>query len=84
MDKFVFQGENGPEEYVILDQTKLLGRVFLLVTPVEEGEGDCFIFEEIPGACDRDFRFEIVEDEELLDHLANIFGEQIDDFDIEY
>ena len=33
---------------------------------------------------DPESRYEMVEDEELLDHLASIFGEQIDEFDIEY
>lgn len=84
MNKISFIGDGETVEFYILDKTTLAGRSFLLVSTVESGDGDCYIMEDHSTPEDPESRYEMVEDEELLDHLASIFGEQIDEFDIEY
>ena len=38
----------------------------------------------LSGADEKELVYEMVEDDELLDHLASIFGEQTEDVDIEF
>ena len=84
MEKICFKGDAEDVEVFVLDSTRLAGKEYLLVTDVEEGDGDCFILEEIPGTAPGEAGYIPVEDEELLDYLANIFGEQLEDVDIEF
>ena len=84
MEKILFHGDREDISFYILDSTRLAGRSFLLVTDAEEGDGDCYILEELTGADDKELVYEMVEDDVLLDHLASIFGEQTDGIDIEY
>ena len=82
MEKIIFQTEQGEERFCVLDSTKLAGRSFILVSDVEEGDGSCYILEEISSPDSGEAVYEMLDDEELLDYLANIFGEQTEDFDI--
>ena len=84
MEKIRFEGEAESVELYVLDSTRLAGKEYLLVSDVAEGDGDCFILEEIPAEEDGVNVYRSVEDEELLDYLAVIFGEQLDDVDIAY
>ena len=84
MDKIVFHGDQEDISFYVLDSTKLAGRSFLLVTDAEEGDGTCYILEELSDADEKELVYEMVEDDELLDHLASIFGEQTEDVDIEF
>ena len=83
-NKITFLCDGEEEEYYVLDSTRLAGRSFLLVTNAEGGDGECYIMEDMSAPTDPESSYEMVEDEELLDHLASIFGEQSDDFDIEF
>ena len=82
MEKILFRSETEELPLYVLDSTKLAGREFLLVTDVEEGDGDCFILEEISDPASSEAVYQMVEDDTLLDHLANIFAEQTDNIDI--
>lgn len=83
MEKILLEGDKDSIECYVLDSTRLAGRDFILVSEVEQGDGDCYILELIrtEGAEDT---YEPLEDEVLLDQLANIFGEQMENMDIEY
>ena len=83
MDKVVFAGEFGESmELYVLETTRLQGVDYYLASEVEQGDGDCYILKEIPGKDGEDPAYEIVSDEGLLDYLASIFAEQMDDTDI--
>lgn len=84
MEKICFKGDAEDVEVFVLDSTRLAGKEYLLVSDVEEGDGDCFILEEVPGSEAGEAAYVPVEDEALLDYLASIFGEQLEDVDIEY
>ncbi len=84
MEKIILKGETEDLELFVLDSTRLFGREYLLVTDVEEGDGDCFILEDISEEGTEEAVYRIVEDEALLDNLAGIFGEQMEDIDIEF
>ena len=83
MEKILLEGDKDSIECYILDSTRLAGRDFILVSEVESGDGDCFILELIRAEGEEN-AYAPVEDEPLLDQLANIFGEQLENVDIEY
>ena len=48
MEKLIFEaGEGGPAEFYILEETKLGGVSYLLVTEEEEGDGEAFILKDV-------------------------------------
>ena len=83
MDKVVFAGEFGESmELYVLETTRLQGEDYILASDVEQGDGECYILKEIPGKAGEDTVYEMVTDDGLLDYLASIFAEQLDDADI--
>ena len=83
MDKVVFTGEFGESmELYVLETTRLQGDDYILSSDVEQGDGECFILKEIPGKEGEDTVYEMVSDDGMLDYLASIFAEQLDDADI--
>lgn len=72
-------------EFYVVEETKLNGKNYLLVTDAEddEEEGDCYILRDMSGAGDSDALYEFVEDEEELEGLMKIFEELLDDVDLE-
>ena len=84
MEKIILHGDSEDLELFVLDSTRLAGKEYLLVTDVEDGDGDCYILEELTAEGAAEAVYRIVDDEALLDNLAGIFGEQMEDVDIEY
>ena len=78
-EKIRFQTEDGAyEELFVLEETKLNGINYLLVTDSEE-EAECYIFKEISEEGNTDAVYEPVEDETELDSLLTIFEQLLDD-----
>ena len=63
----------------VLEETKLNGINYLLVTDSEEKEAECYIFKEISEEGNTDAVYEPVEDETELDSLLTIFEQLLDD-----
>ena len=79
-EKIRFQTEDGAyEELFVLEETKLNGINYLLVTDSEEKEAECYIFKEISEEGNTDAVYEPVEDETELDSLLTIFEQLLDD-----
>lgn len=72
-------------EFYVLEETKLNGRNYLLVTDAEddEEEAECYILKDMSDEGDADALYEFVEDESELEGLMKIFDELLDDVDIE-
>ena len=84
LEKIRFSGDGEDLELFVLDSTRLAGKEYLLVTDVEEGDGNCYILEDISAGSEAEACYRMVEDDRLLDYLAGIFGEQLEELDIEY
>ena len=71
--------------FYVLEETKLNGRNYLLVTDAEddEEEAECYILKDMSDEGDADALYEFVEDESELEGLMKIFDELLDDVDIE-
>ena len=68
-------------EFYVVEETKLNGANYLLVTDAEDDdeEGDCYILKDMSGADESDALYEFVEDEDELEGLMKIFAELLDD-----
>lgn len=71
-------------EFYVLEETKLNGKNYLLVTDAEDDDedGDCYILRDMSDANDAEALYEFVEDEEELEGLMKIFEELLDDVTI--
>ena len=84
MEKLVFQGKDGDTaEFYELEQTRMSGVNYLLVTDSEEDDGECLILKDTSEDQDQESLYEIVEDEKELDAVLTVFEELLDDVDIE-
>ena len=65
--KFAFGDGNGEDEFFVLEQTKINGATYILVTDSEEDDAECLILKETGVEEQTDKMYEIVEDDtELL------------------
>lgn len=70
--------------FYVVEETKLNGVNYLLVTKGDEDEdGDCYILKDMSGAEDTEALYEFVEDEDELEGLMKIFEELLEDVDLE-
>ena len=84
-DEIKFTTEDGEEvTFRVLEQTRLSGVDYLLVSTMEEDEEDAqaLILKDISKATDEEAIYDIVEDDRELELVAGIFKELLDD-DIE-
>ena len=84
MEKIEFQAPQDREsiEFYIMEQTKINGINYLLVTEEEDGDCDAYILKELSQGEDEDSTYEMVESEEELEYMSRIFGEILDDVDV--
>lgn len=80
MEKIVFTLEtNEKAEFYVLEQTKLFGSQYILVTEEEEGDSDALILKEISGEKNGDNVYEVVEEETELQAVAAVFENLLED-----
>ena len=70
-------------ELYVLEQTRVNGTSYILVTDSERGDGECMILKDIACAEDVDSIYEFVEDDVELDAVFRIFEELLEDVNIE-
>ena len=68
-------------EFYVLEQTKINGYNYILVTEDEDGDCDCYIMKETIES-DGESTYDMVEDDTELNVLAKVFAEMMDDIDI--
>lgn len=84
MEKITFCPEEGEAaEFYVLEQTRLGGVDYILVTDSEEEEGEALILKDISAQGDAEGLYEIVEDDEELDAVAAIFSSMLEDVELE-
>ncbi|MBQ6834660.1 MAG: DUF1292 domain-containing protein [Lachnospiraceae bacterium] len=82
--KITLVDEDQTIEFYVVEETKLNGKKYLLVTDAEDDEdGDCYILKDMSEEEEAEALYEFVEDEEELDGLMKIFEELLEDVDIE-
>ena len=85
MEKIQFMSEEMQEnvEFFVLEQTRINGISYILVTDSEKGDADCLILKDISAADSKESVYEIVEDDEELSVISRVFEELLEDVDIE-
>ena len=79
---FTPEGEE-PVEFYVLEQTRINGVSYILVTDSEEGDAQCLILRDTSPADDTDSVYEIVDDDNELGVISKVFEELLEDVDIE-
>lgn len=70
-------------EFYVLEQTKLGGISYILVTDTEEGDGEALILKETAENSDRkESIYEIVSDDTELSAVAAVFENLLEDIDL--
>ncbi len=80
---FTFEGTDEKVDFFVLEQTKVNGNTYILVTDSEEDEAECYILKDTSAAEDKDSVYEIVEDDNELSGVLKVFEELLEDVDIE-
>ncbi len=82
--KFTFDDTNETVEFYVLEQTRVNGSSYILVTDSEDDGAECLILKDTSAAEDKDSLYEIVEEDVELTAVLKVFEELLDDIDIEY
>ena len=82
-EKIVFETDEGEVLFYVLEQTRVQGVNYLLVTDSEEEEADCYILKDVSAESEPEAVYEMVEDDETLSALSKLFGELLENAEIE-
>ena len=80
LEKITFQpeGEN-PVDFYVLEQTRIGGINYILVTDFEEGDGEALILKDLSKDGEEESVFAIVSDDDELSAVAGVFESMLDD-----
>ena len=85
MEKIIFiTEENEKVEFFVLEQARLQGSNYLLVTEEEEGDGEALILKEVKeDKGSKEVSYEIVVDDDELSALSQLFESLLEDVKID-
>ncbi len=72
------EGEE-PVEFFVLEQTRLGGNDYLLVTEEEEGDGEALILKDVSGDGEEEAVYIVVSEDEELTAVAGVFENMLED-----
>lgn len=80
LEKITFNpnGED-PVDFFVLDQTRIGGYNYILVTDFEEGDGEALILKDISQDGDEESIFTIVSEDQELSAVASVFESMLED-----
>lgn len=81
--KFTFEDTDEVIEFFVLEQTKVGGVTYILVTDSEDDDAECMILRDTSEADETDSVYEVVEDDATLRAIMKVFEELLEDIDIE-
>lgn len=83
MEKILFQLEDNTEvAFYVLEQTKVNGNTYILVTDSEDDEAECLILKDTSAQEDVESLYEIVEDDVELTAVLKVFEELLEDVEV--
>lgn len=83
MEKIEFKIDDDTVEFFVIEETKINNINYILVTDQEEGDAEALILKDTSDIQDEEAVYEIVEDDDELEYVSNIFSQMLDDIDIE-
>ena len=85
VEKIVFDTDEGEVEFYVLDDTRINGVNYILVTDSDDPEAEeieVLILKDVSKAEDGESVYEVVEDEKEIQAVAPLFEESLGDVDI--
>lgn len=83
MEKITFTPEGDEAvEFYVLEQTRIGGINYILVTDVEDGDGEALILKDLSQDGEADSLYTVVEDDEELNAVAGVFESMLEDVDL--
>ncbi len=80
LEKITFNpGGEDPVDFFVLEQTRIGGFNYILVTDFEEGDGEALILKDISKDGEEESVYTIVSDDEELSAVAGVFENMLDD-----
>ena len=85
MEKIIFCPEGVDQEvsFYVLEQTRIGGVNYILVTEEEEGDGEAYILKDLSEDGELEARYEMVSSDEELAAVGDIFAKMLEDIDLE-
>ena len=85
MEKIQFMFDDGTEsaDFFVLEETKVNGVSYILVTDSEEDGAECMILKDTSKPEESESVYQVVEDDTELEAVLKIFEELLEDIDIE-
>lgn len=80
--KFTFDDTEEAVEFYVLEQTRLNGSTYILVTDSEEGDAECLILKDMGSGDEKESVYEIVEEDTELLAVSKVFEELLEDIEI--
>lgn len=82
LEKITFHPDKeAPVEFFVLEQTRIGGYNYILVTDFEEGDGEALILKDLSKDGEEESVFTIVSDDEELNAVAGVFESMLDDIE---
>ena len=84
LERLTFQGEHGEKmEFYVLEQTRIGGIDYILVTEQEEGDGEALILKDNSRDGEAEGLYTIVSDDGELEAVAGVFENMLEDVELE-
>ena len=83
LEKVIFNPDGAdPVEFFVLEQTRIGGFDYILVTDFEEGDGEALILKDVSEDGEEESRYVIVSEDNELAAVAEVFEGMLDDVDL--
>lgn len=83
LEKITFREDGAePVEFYIVEQTRIGGVNYILVTDAEEGDGDALILKDMSGDGEEESVFAVVSEDGELSAVAEVFRSMMDDIEL--
>ncbi|MCM1102382.1 MAG: DUF1292 domain-containing protein [Clostridium sp.] len=80
LEKITFNADGeDPVDFYVLEQTRIGGTDYILVTDFEEGDGEALILKDMSSDGEEESLFAIVSDEQELEAVAGVFADMLED-----
>ncbi len=80
LEKITFRPEGqDPIEFFVLEQTRIGGFDYILVTDAEEGDGEALILKDTSRDGEEESVFTVVSDDDELAAVAGVFEKMLED-----
>ena len=81
--RFTFGDGSGEDEFFVLEETKINGSAYILVTDSQEDDAECLTLKEVSQPKQADSVYEIVEDETEQLAASKVYEDLLENVNIE-